>query len=182
MADIAMVDLQVTNVKWGVLVLLGLLAVVFGLLIVLFPGISATVLIELIGIFIIVLSFGVLMIAAVSPGGWKESALLAILGIIGFFFGIVTIISPVVMGAVIFTLVGIALFIAGLFGIILAATEKYMTHRGIYALQGIISLICGLLIIILPIVGAALALVFIGAYFVFWGILSIILGYSIRCM
>ncbi len=182
MADDAVVAVQVTDVKWGALVLLGLLAVVFGLLIVLFPAISATVLIELIGIFIIVLSFAVLMIAAVSPGGWKASMLLAILGIIGFFFGIVTILSPVVMGTVIFTLVGIALFVAGLFGIIFAITEKYMTHRGIYALQGIISLVCGLLIIILPIVGAALALVFIGAYFVFWGILSIILGYSIRCM
>jgi len=182
MADDSVVAVQVTDVKWGALVLIGLLAVVFGLLIVLFPGISATVLIELIGIFVIVLSFGVLMIAAVSPGGWKGSVLLAILGIIGFFFGIATILSPLVMGKVIFTLVGIALFVAGLLGIILAATEKHMTHRGIYALQGIISLICGLLIIILPIVGAALALVFIGAYFVFWGILSIILGYSVRCM
>ena len=85
MADDSVVAVQVTDVKWGALVLLGLLAVVFGLLIVLFPGISATVLIELIGIFVIVLSFGVLMIAAVSPGGWKGSVLLAILGIIGFF-------------------------------------------------------------------------------------------------
>jgi uncharacterized membrane protein HdeD (DUF308 family) len=182
MADDTVVAVGVTDVKWGALVLLGLLAVVFGFLIVLFPGISATVLIELIGIFIIVLSFGALMIAAVSPGGWKASILLAILGIIGFFFGIGTILSPMVMGKVIFTLVGIALFVAGLLGLILATTEKYMTHRGIFALQGIISLVCGLLIIILPIVGAALALVFIGAYFVFWGILSIILGYSIRSM
>ncbi|MCX6698249.1 MAG: DUF308 domain-containing protein [Methanoregula sp.] len=181
MADDTMVAVQVTNVKWGALVLIGLLAVVFGLLIVLFPGISATVLIELIGIFIIVLSFGVLMIAAVSPGGWKNAALPAILGIIGFFFGIATILSPVVMGQVIFTLVGIALFVAGLLCLILATTEKHMTHRGIFALQGIISIVCGLLIIILPLFGAVLALVIIGAYFVFWGILSIILGYSIRC-
>ena len=35
--------------------------------------------------------------------------------------------------------------------------------------------------LILPLFGAVLALVIIGAYFVFWGILSIILGYSIRC-
>jgi uncharacterized membrane protein HdeD (DUF308 family) len=181
MADDTVVALQVTDVKWGALVLLGLLAVVFGFLIVLFPTISATVLIELIGIFIIVLSFGAFMVAAVSPGGWKSSALLAVLGIIGFFFGIGTILSPVVMGQVIFIIVGIALFIAGLLSIILATTEKHMTHRGIFALQGIISLICGLLIIILPVFGAVLALIFIGAYFVFWGILSIILGYSIRC-
>lgn len=181
MTDDTVVAVQVTDVKWGALVLIGLLAVVFGLMIILFPGVSGIILDELIGIFIIVLSFGVLMIAAVSPGGWKNAALLAVLGVIGFFFGIATILFPVVMGGVIFTLVGIALFVAGLLCIILATTEKRMTHRGIFALQGIVSLVSGLLIIIMPFFGTVLALVFIGAYFVFWGILSIYLGYSFRC-
>ena len=87
----------VTGVKWGALVLLGVLSVIFGLLIVLFPEVSATVMIELIGILIIVLSFATVMLAALSPGGWKSSLLLAILAIIGFFFGIATIVHPVVM-------------------------------------------------------------------------------------
>jgi uncharacterized membrane protein HdeD (DUF308 family) len=175
MADAAMQG-QGADLKWGSFVLLGFLAIIFGLLIVMFPGISTTVLIELIGIFIIILSFGVIMMSAVAPGGLKGSVLLAILGVIGFFFGIATILSPFVMGRVIFFLAGIALFIGGIIGIVLAISEKQMTHRGLFALQAILSLILGVLIMAGPIIGAALLIIIIGAYFVIWGILSVIMG------
>jgi uncharacterized membrane protein HdeD (DUF308 family) len=141
---------------------------------------TTTVLIELIGIFIIIVSFGVIMMSAVAPGGLKGSILLAILGIIGFFFGIATILSPYVMGRVIFILAGIALFIGGIIGIVLAISEKEMTHRGIFALQAILSLIMGLLIMAGPVIGAALLVIILGVYFVFWGILSVIQGMAIR--
>ena len=137
-------------------------------------------LIELIGIFIILVSFGVIMMSAVAPGGLKGSILLAVLGIIGFFFGMATILSPYVMGRVIFILVGIALFIGGLIGLILAISEKQMIHRGLFALQAILSLILGIIIIVGPIIGVSLAVIFIGVYFVVWGILSVIMGAMIR--
>jgi uncharacterized membrane protein HdeD (DUF308 family) len=180
MASNEMHEGQVTDLRWGSFVLLGLLAMVFGLVIVMFPGMTTTVLIELIGIFIIIVSFGVLAMSAVAPGGLKGSILLAILGIIGFFFGIATILSPYVMGKVIFILAGIALFIGGLLGLILAISEKQMTHRGLFALQGILSIILGILIIAGPIIGASLLVILIGTYFVVWGILSVIMGATIR--
>src|SRR5512136_2009847 len=171
---------QVTELRWGSFVLLGLLAMVFGIVIVLFPNLSATVLIELIGIFIILLSFGAIMLSAVAPGGLKGSILLAILGIIGFFFGIATILSPYVMGKTIFILAGIALLIGGVLGLVLAISEKEMAHRGMFALQGILSIILGCLIIAGPIIGAALLVILLGTYFVVWGILSVIMGMMIR--
>jgi uncharacterized membrane protein HdeD (DUF308 family) len=171
---------QVTDLRWGSFVLLGLLAIVFGLLIVFFPGMTTTVLIELIGIFIVIVSFGVIMMSAVAPGGLKGSILLAILGVIGFFFGLATILSPYVMGRVIFILAGIALFIGGILGLVLAVSEKEMTHRGLFALQGILSIILGCLIIAGPAIGAALLVLILGAYFVVWGILSIIMGFAVR--
>ena len=171
---------QVTDLRWGSFVLLGLLAIVFGIVIALFPQITTAVLIELIGIFIVIVSFGVIMMSAVAPGGLKGSILLAILGIIGFFFGIATILSPYVMGKVIFILAGIALFIGGLLGLVLAISEKEMAHRGLFALQGLLSLILGILIMIGPAIGAALLVLIIGVYFVFWGILSVIMGAKIR--
>ena len=180
MANDVVMEGQVNDLRWGSFVLLGLVAMVFGLVIAMFPQLTATVLIELIGIFVILLSFGVIMMSAVSPGGLKGSILLAILGIIGFFFGIATILSPYVMGRVIFILVGIALFIGGLIGLILAISEKNMTHRGLFALQAILSLILGIIIIVGPIIGVALAVIFIGVYFVVWGILSVIMGAMIR--
>jgi uncharacterized membrane protein HdeD (DUF308 family) len=167
---------QVADLRWGSFVLLGFLAIVFGLLIAFFPGMTTTVLIELIGIFLVIVSFGVIMMSAVAPGGLKGSILLAILGIIGFFFGIATIISPYVMGKVIFILAGIALFIGGLLGLVLAISEKEMAHRGLFALQGILSLILGILIMAGPVIGAALLVIILGTYFVVWGILSVIMG------
>jgi uncharacterized membrane protein HdeD (DUF308 family) len=175
MADVTMQG-QTTDLKWGSFVLLGLLAIVFGLLIAFFPQVSTTILIELIGIFIIILSFGVIMMSAVAPGGLKGSILLAILGVIGFFFGIATILSPYVMGRVIFFIAGIALFIGGIIGIVLAISEKQMTHRGLFALQAILSLILGILIMAGPVIGAALLVIIIAAYFVIWGIISVIMG------
>jgi uncharacterized membrane protein HdeD (DUF308 family) len=70
------------------------------------------------------------MLSAAAPGGMKGSILLVILGIIGFFFGIATILSPYVMGQAIFILAGIALLIGGVLGLVLAISEKQMTHRG----------------------------------------------------
>jgi uncharacterized membrane protein HdeD (DUF308 family) len=171
---------QVTDLRWGSFVLLGLLAIVFGIVIALFPQVTTAVMVELIGIFILIISFGVILMSAVAPGGLKGSILLAILGIIGFFFGLATILSPYVMGRVIFILAGIGLFIGGLLGLVLAVSEKEMAHRGLFALQGLLSLIVGILIIASPLIGAALLVIIIGAYFVFWGILSVIMGARIR--
>lgn len=171
---------NVTGIKWGSLVLLGVLSLIFGLLVVLFPGISAAVLVELIGILILLLSFAAIMLSVLSPGGWKDSLFLGVLGIIGFFFGIATIIHPIVMGLVIFLIAGIALFLGGLIGLVFAVGEVHIAHRGLFALQGILAIIIGLFICVLPAIGIALVVVWVGVILVVYGIVSIALGYCIR--
>jgi uncharacterized membrane protein HdeD (DUF308 family) len=173
---------NVPGVKWGSLVLIGMLSVIFGLLVVLFPTISATVLVELIGILIILLSFAALMLSALLEGGWKDSLLLTLLAIIGFFIGIVTIIQPIVMGMVIFFVAGIALFIGGFIGLVLAAAEPKMVHRGLFALQGVLSIIIGLLICVFPVFGVALMVIWVGVILVVYGIVGIALGYCIHAL
>jgi len=180
MAGTDITEGQGNDLKWGSFVLLGLLAMVFGLLIAFFPQVTTLIMIELIGIFLIVVSFGAIMLSATAPGGLKGSILLVILGILGFFFGIATILSPYVMGQAIFILAGIALFIGGILGLVLAISEKEMAHRGMFALQGILSIILGCLIIANQYIGMALLVILLGTYFVVWGILSVIMGMMIR--
>jgi uncharacterized membrane protein HdeD (DUF308 family) len=50
----------------------------------------------------------------------------------------------------------------------------------LFALQGILSIILGCLIIAGPVIGAALLVLLLGTYFVVWGILSVIMGAVIR--
>ena len=173
---------NVAGIKWISLVLLGVLSVIFGLLVILFPRISATVLVELIGILILLLSFAAVMLSALSPGGWKASLLLSLLAIIGFFFGIATIIHPIVMGMVIFLIAGIGLFLGGLIGLVISVHEQHMAHRGLFALQGILSIIIGLLISVLPVLGIALLVLLIGVILIVYGIVGIALGYCIRSL
>ncbi|MDD1701832.1 MAG: DUF308 domain-containing protein [Methanoregula sp.] len=173
---------QITRVKWGSLVILGFLSVIFGLLVVLFPQISATILSELIGILILLLAFSALVLSALSPGGWKESAVLAILGIIGFIFGIATIVHPIIMSQVIFTIVGIALFLVGLIDIVFAVGESHMAHRGLFALKGLLAIILGIVIAILPLFGVALMVLWVGVILLVYGVSSIALGYLIRAL
>jgi hypothetical protein len=171
---------NVIGIKWGSLILLGLLSVIFGLLVVFFPTISATVLVELIGIVIIVFSFTALVLSALPPGGRNTSLFLAMLSVIGFFFGIATVIQPIVMGMVIFYIAGIALFIGGLISLVLAIGEKEMVHRGLFALQGILAIIIGLLISIFPAFGVALMVIYVGATLVIYGIIGIAIGYYVH--
>jgi len=49
-----------------------------------------------------------------------------------------------------------------------------------FAIQGILSIILGILIIAGPVIGAALLVILLGTYFVVWGILSVIMGMMIR--
>ncbi|MFZ0006226.1 HdeD family acid-resistance protein [Methanoregula sp.] len=180
MAENALPVENVTMVKWGALVLLGVVSLIFGLLIILFPLVSAAVLVELIGILIILTAFSALVFSALAPGGWKESVLLAILGILGFFFGIATVIHPIIMGQVIVMIVGISLFLGGLIGIVLAFSEPHIVHRGLFALQGVLAIIIGLLISVFPLFGVALVVIWVGAILALYGIAGIVLGYSIR--
>jgi uncharacterized membrane protein HdeD (DUF308 family) len=171
---------QVSDLNWWAFILLGALAIIFGLLIAVYPKVTTVLLIELIGIFIILLSFGAILRSTVAPGGMKGSILLVLLGIFGFFFGILTILSPTVMGRVIFGLAGLGMFVAGMIGIILAISEKDMSGRGMFALQAVLSLILGVLIMAGPVIGAALLVIIVAAFFVMWGIIGIIMGISIK--
>jgi uncharacterized membrane protein HdeD (DUF308 family) len=86
------------------------------------------------------------------------------------------------MGQVIFVIAGIALFLGGLTGIVLAVGEPHMMHRGLFALQGILAIILGLVISIVPVIGVALMVLCFGAILVLYGIVGIALGYFIHAL
>ena len=143
---------NITGFKWGSLVLLGVLSLIFGLLVVLFPAISAAVLVELLGILILLLSFAARHALCILIGAaGKIHCFLAVLGIIGFFFGIATIIHPIIMGLVIFFDRWDCPFPGRSYRALCSAVgETHRTHRGLFALQGILAIIIGLFICVRP--------------------------------
>lgn len=64
MAEVVVYEEKVVNVKWGTFVLLGLLALIIGIVIFIYPAMTAAVLVMLLGVLILVLSFMTLVAAS----------------------------------------------------------------------------------------------------------------------
>jgi uncharacterized membrane protein HdeD (DUF308 family) len=176
MADVIVYEESVRTVKWGTFVLLGLLSLVFGIVIFFYPGLTFDVLVVLFGVLMTVLAFLALVIALMSPGTSGRPALLLFAAIIGFIVGIGSIVAPQVFGTILAIIIAVVLFVIGLVNVIIALSEKTYHHRWLLFLMGLLSILFAILILINEDFFGYL----VGAYFIIYGILSIIAGLALR--
>ena len=87
MTDVIVYEESICNVKWGTYVLIGLLALIFGILIFFYPGITAAVLVMLFGVLIIVLAFIALISGLMSTSEHGRPLWLLLLAVLGFIVG-----------------------------------------------------------------------------------------------
>ncbi|MDD1707119.1 MAG: DUF308 domain-containing protein [Methanoregulaceae archaeon] len=183
MAEVVIYEEKVRNVKWGTFVLLGLLALIFGILIFFYPGLTATVLVMLFGVLIIVLAFLALIMALMTTGETARPTWLLLAAILGFIVGVGSLIAPQFFAAMWAIIIAVVLFVIGLMNIIIALSEKGHPHRWLLFLMGLLSLIFAILVMVYPLFGAVILFGYlIGIYFVIYGILSIIAGFALRSM
>ena len=166
---------------WGALVLLGILSLIFGLVMMFFPGITAMAVITLIGIVIIVLGIIAVIMALFTPAGEGKSTLLLLVGIIGVLVGAGAIVYPIVFGEILTEIIGIVVFIIGIIQIAFALAEKGVSSRGLLLLSGIISIIFSVLIMAYPLIGALVLFGYlIAIYFFITGLVTIATGFVSR--
>lgn len=181
MTDVVVYEASLCNVKWGAFVLIGFLMLIFGLLMALFPDVTATVVVMLFGVIILILAFLAIILALLHPAGASSSTLLLIGGIIAFLVGVAAILSPVFFGAVLVMIIAIVLFVIGLMDIVFAIAEKNAQHRLMIGFLGALSIIFALLLMVFPLLGGIVLFGYlIAIYFIIYGIISIITGYAIR--
>jgi uncharacterized membrane protein HdeD (DUF308 family) len=170
---------RMCDVKWGTMLFLGILALIFGIIMLFYPGITAAIVVMLFGVLILILAFLALVMALADTGG--RSTLLLIAAIIGFIIGITAILSPVVIGSFLVIIIGIVLFIIGLVDLAIAIGEKAYPHRWLLFILGILSIVVAILFWVYPVASSvALFGVIVGIYFIIYGILGIIAGFALR--
>ena len=166
---------------WGALVLLGFLSVLFGILMMMYPDITAMVVLTLIGILIIVMGVIGLVFAMLTPAGEGRSTLLLLGGVLGVLIGVGFIMYPAIAGSVLTWMIGILVFFIGLLQIVFGLEEKYQPGRWLYVLAGIISIIFAILIMIFPVIGELIIFGYLVAiYFFINGILLMTIGYHMH--
>lgn len=167
--------------NWWALTIKGVLAVIFGLIIFLSPGIGAVALAYYFGF--IVIFTGIFLIVgafahkAANPNwGWWLFE-----GILDLVFGLIVIAYPLMSIAIFILFIGVWAIFMGASQVISFFTVS-SAGKWIFLFSGIISMIFGILLILNPLFGAVSLTMLIGIFVLFYGVFAIILSLKIKGM
>jgi uncharacterized membrane protein HdeD (DUF308 family) len=167
--------------NWWTLVLRGIVGVALGLFAFLSPGITLTALVFLFGAYALI--DGAMSIAgavrAVETGD-RWGALL-IHGALGIAAALITVLWPGITALSLVYVIAAWAILTGIATIGAAVRlRKHISGEWLLALSGIASIIFGVLIAAMPLVGAVVIALWFGAYAMVFGVLLIALGIRLR--
>jgi uncharacterized membrane protein HdeD (DUF308 family) len=166
--------------NWWAIVVRGVIAILFGLAVFAFPGVSLLGLIVLFGIFSFVSGFFALMSLRSRPG--NEPTWMVILeGITGIAVGIIAFFWPGLTGVILLYLIAAWAIVSGIFEVMTAIRlRRQIDNEWLLGLAGVASVIFGILLLAWPAAGAFALLWVIGTYAIFFGVLLVALGIRLR--
>jgi uncharacterized membrane protein HdeD (DUF308 family) len=172
---------QLLSRTWWVLALRGAVALLFGILALVWPGITLLVLVSLFAAFALlvgaVIVVGALRHRTMDRGWW----LMMILGVVSLAVGTIAIVQP---GATLFALVllmAVNALLTGVLDIALAIRlRKQIEHEWLLVLTGALSIVFGVLVVLFPPAGAFALAFFVSFYALATGILLLLLAFRAR--
>ena len=167
--------------NWWAIVLRGVFAVLFGLGAFFWPGITLVVLVALYGAYLF--ADGILAVAWAlmgrRAGAFPWGVLLA--GLASIIAGVLTFLMPGLTALVLLYLIAAWAIVRGIFEIIAAFhLRRELTNEWLLALNGVLSVLFGILLIAAPGAGALAVLWIIGTFAVIVGIVMIVLGFRLK--
>jgi uncharacterized membrane protein HdeD (DUF308 family) len=166
---------------WWMLLIRGVVAVLFGLAAIVWPGLTALVLVYLFGAFAFVDGIVAVVVSlqerAVVPRWW----VLLIEGIVGILIGVLTFFSPIVTALVLLYLIATWAILTGILEIAAAfSMRRALALEWTLAIAGILSILLGILLAIQPVSGILAVVWIIGVYAIVFGVLLIIRSFQFR--
>jgi uncharacterized membrane protein HdeD (DUF308 family) len=165
---------------WGLVVLRGAMAVLFGLFALVWPGITALAFALLFGIYALADGIGLLMDAFRNPD--RSNRGMRILGgVLGIVAGILAIVWPGITLAALGILIGAWALITGIAEIAAAIRlRKQIQGEFLLGLAGLVSAVFGVLVLLWPIAGAVTIASILGIFALIYGVVLIGLGARLR--
>jgi len=167
---------------WWAVTLRGALAVLFGILALIWPGVTVVVLVALFGAYALV--DGVIALGTAAFGGARAAGRrgwLILEGVVGVITGIITFAWPGITALALLWVIAFWAIFTGVLEIISAIRlRREMEGEWMLILSGVLSVVFGLLLAIWPGAGALTLVVLIGIYAIIFGIALIVLGLRMR--
>jgi uncharacterized membrane protein HdeD (DUF308 family) len=164
--------------NWWLFIVRGVLAIVFGVLIVAWPVVGILTLAILFGIYMLADGIVSLILASTHKDrrGW-----LIFWGITGIAAGVVTLAWPAITAVVLLFVIAAWAFLAGIAQLVFAFTAPIRTgSRVLLALGGVFSIIFGFFLVARPDAGALTLAWLIGFFAVMFGIYHIAFGVGLK--
>jgi len=164
--------------NWGMLLVRGIIAILFGIMAIIWPGITAVALAVLWGIWALIEGV-VNLVAAFQKGaagkGWK-----IFFGIVSILAGVIAIIHPFDVAVVLTWILGIWFIVAAVFQGVGAFSSTRTQPRWMLLISAVLSLLIGILFVARPGVGVLSIVLWIGIVAIIWGIILILTAFAAR--
>ncbi|MGH4012069.1 MAG: HdeD family acid-resistance protein [Pseudonocardiaceae bacterium] len=169
---------------WPLMALRGVLAVLFGIAALVWPGITVLVLALLFAAW--VLLDGIFLLASAFRQGrahanWRDWVPSLLAGLVGIAAAVVTVLWPEITILVLAILAAVLLIAVGITEIVLAVRLRKLIRGEVFmALAGLAGVIAGILILLWPLSGALVLTIVLGAYALVSGILLLTVAWRLR--
>jgi uncharacterized membrane protein HdeD (DUF308 family) len=164
---------------WWVIALRGLVAILFGILAFVWPGITLAALVLLFGAYALV--DGVLGLIAAFRGGEPHRIALGLEGIVSILAGLAAFVFPGLTALVLLYIIAFWAILTGVLEIFAAIRIRRALRNELgLIIGGILSVLFGVILIVSPGAGALAVVFFIGAYAFLFGISLLGLAWRLR--
>jgi uncharacterized membrane protein HdeD (DUF308 family) len=166
---------------WWAVVLRGAAAILFGVLVLVWPPSAIAALVLLFGAYAVVDGIFNLVAAVRAPRGERRWGWLVFEGVISILAGLFTFFWPGITVLVLVLLVAWWSVVTGVAEIVVAIRlRKQIEGEWLLGLAGVLSLAFGVVLFVAPAAGAVAIAIWIGAYSVIFGSLLVGLGLRLR--
>jgi uncharacterized membrane protein HdeD (DUF308 family) len=184
MTDITDIDsslAQTLGRYWWILALRGLIAIIFGILAFVLPGMTLLTLVFLFGIYALINGILALAHALSVPKGYPRFGAMIFSGLISIAAGVLAFIWPGITALSLVLLIAGWAIVSGMFEIATAIRlRRIIHHEWLLVLGGILSLLLGVAILLQPAAGALALLWWIGGFAIVFGVLLVALAFRVR--
>ena len=169
--------------NWWLLALRGFVAVLFGVLAFVWPGLTLLTLVYLFGWYALISGILSFFLAAKAPKGYSRIASLIWGGLLSILAGLLTFFMPGITALGLLILIAAWAIVNGIMEIVAAIKlRKVITNEWLLVLAGIASIVFGVLLFLLPGPGALVLVWWIGSFALVFGILLMILAFKMRSL
>jgi len=167
--------------NWGWIMLRGVAAVIFGVLALVWPGVTLVILTLFFGAYALTDGVFALIVAYKKREGRRPVWPLVVIGLLGIAAGIVTFLWPGMTALALLMFIAVWALFIGIFQIAAAIRlRKEIENEWWLGLSGALSVLFSLLMIASPGAGALAVIWLIAAYSILFGMMLIALGFRLK--